>query len=378
MIYFDNAATTKYKPQEVIDAFFQYITEVGVSPGRGSYSLGVEASRLLYKSRMTLAKYFGLYEPNVIFTKNSTEAINLFFRGYLNQGDHVVISAYEHNAVLRPLEAMKQEGIVDYSVVKREDLDKAPAEIIKKYFRPSTKLLAYTLASNLTGRIVFDRNLFSLASEFGVKSFVDASQGAGKIRLDMIKDKIDYLAFTGHKDLKGLPGVGGLCSVKEISFNPLIQGGTGVLGHEKINPSVYPEGYEAGTLNMPAIWALKKAVEYTADNFNNCKEQEDILTKYLIEQLSQISGLTIYDKEFSRVSTVGFNLAGFSSNEIVKLLDKKGICTRGGIHCAILTHESLGTTDIGVVRVSLCESNTVDEIDILIETLKEIGERKCL
>lgn len=378
MIYLDNAATTKYKPQKVIEAFSQYITDVGVSPGRGSYSLGVEASRMLYKSRMTLAKYFGLSEPNVIFTKNSTEAINLFFRGFLNQGDHVVISPYEHNAVLRPLEAMKQEGIIEYSVIDRNDLDDAPEELVKKYFRPSTKILAFTLASNLTGRIIFNRNLFSLASERGVKNFLDASQGAGKIRVNMIDDKIDYLAFTGHKDLKGLPGVGGLCSIDEPTLKPLIQGGTGILGHEKVNPSVYPEGYEAGTLNMPAIWALKTAVDYTMDNFNKFYEHEEKITNYLIEQLDQISGLSIYDKAFKRVSTVGFNLAGFSSNEIVQLLDKKGICTRGGIHCAILTHEALGTTDIGVVRVSLCERNTVDEVDVLIETLKEIGERKCL
>lgn len=378
MIYFDNAATTKYKPQDVIDAFMYFVTEIGVSPGRGSYTLGIEASRMLYKSRMTVAKYFGLEEPNVIFTKNSTEAINLFFHGYLKKGDHVVISSYEHNAVLRPLEEMRQEGIIEYSIVDRNDLDESADCLIRKYFKSNTRLIAFTLASNLTGRIVFNKELFLAASEIGVESFVDASQGAGKIRLKMINDSIDYLAFTGHKDLRGLPGVGGLCSKKELAFKPLIQGGTGVFGHEKINPSIYPEEYEAGTLNMPAIWALKKAIEYTSECFEQSKEYEIKLTNYLVNHLKQIDGITIYDMEDNRVDTVGFNLEGFNSNEMVQLLDKKGICTRGGVHCAILAHEALGTTNIGIVRVSLCDKNTIEEIDFLIDTLREIGEKGCL
>ncbi len=375
MIYFDNAATTKNKPHEILDAFIYYVTEIGVSPGRGSYRLGIEASRMLYKSRMTVARYFGLDEPNVIFTKNSTEAINLFFRGYLKQGDHVVISSYEHNAVLRPLEMMRQEGIVEYSVVDREDIDEKPEYLIKKYIKSNTKLVAFTLASNLTGRIVFNKDLYKAVSELGVKSFVDASQGAGKIRLDMVNDNIDYLAFTGHKDLRGLPGVGGLCSREVLTFKPFVQGGTGVLGHEKTNPIMYPEGYEAGTLNMPAIWAFKNAIEYTEKNFISSKECETKLTSYLLEQLKDIEGIKIYDMENNRVGTVGFNLEGYSSNEIVRFLDKKSVCTRGGIHCAILAHEALGTTDIGVVRVSLSDTNTIEEIDVLIDSLKEIGEK---
>lgn len=375
MIYFDNAATTRIKPKEVIDAFFKYVTEIGVSPGRGSYSLGIEASRMLYKSRMTLAEYFGINEPNVVFTKNSTEAINLFFRGYLKKGDHVVISSYEHNAVLRPLEEMRIEGLIDYSVVDRDDLDKSTEYLLNKYIKNNTKLLAFTLASNLTGRIVFRRDLFCAASQMGIRCFVDASQGAGKIRLNMIRDSIDYLAFTGHKDLHGLPGVGGLCSREELSIKPLIQGGTGVLGHERINPSVYPEAYEAGTLNMPAIWALKEAVEYTAANFDETSKKEEKLTNYLIDGMSEIKALTVYDKECKRVSTVGFNREGYSSNEIVQLLDKVGICTRGGIHCAILAHETLGTTDTGAVRVSLSDANTVEEINVLLNTLKGIGDK---
>ncbi len=374
MIYFDNAATTRKKPQEVLDAFNFYVTEIGVSPGRGSYQLGIEASRMLYRTRANVALYFGLTEPNVVFSKNSTEAINLFLHGFLKKGSHVVISPYEHNAVLRPLETLKRAGVIDYTIIQRDDLLLKPDELVDKYVQSNTVLLMFTLASNLTGRILFHAELFKSARQKGIATFVDASQGAGKIRINMIEDSVDFLAFTGHKDLKGLPGVGGLCSTNALSFEPFIQGGTGILGHEKVNPSVFPEGYEAGTLNMPAIWALNAALEYTEKNFEKNKKHAREMTQYLISQLDSLSNVSVYDKDFDRVDTVGFNIAGFSSNEVVQFLDKNEICTRGGIHCAILTHEALGTTQTGVVRISLCEYNTREEIDKMISCLKEMGE----
>lgn len=371
MIYFDNAATTKYKPKVVLDAYNYYLCEVGVSPGRGSYSLGIQASRMLYQSRVALAKYFGLSESNTVFTKNSTEAINMFFRGFLKHGDHVIISPYEHNAVLRPLEELKREGVIDYSVISRSDLLLTPRQILDKYSKTNTVLVAVTLASNLTGRIILDPALLAEAKNRGFSTFVDASQGAGKIRINMITDHIDYVAFTGHKDLHGVPGVGGLCSINKLTFKPLIQGGTGILGHERVNPSVYPEGYEAGTLNMPAIWALKTAVEYLSVEFEKFAEQEDILLNYLIQKMNTLDNVILYDQEYRRIDTLGFNVAGMSSNEVVAYLDSCGICARGGIHCAILAHEALNTVKSGVVRISLSYNNSFEEIDKLVLALKK-------
>ncbi len=375
MIYFDNAATTKDKPQEVMDAFFYYLSEIGVSPGRGSYGLGIRASRMLYQTREIVAKYFGLFDPNVVFTKNATEAINLFFSGFLKKDYHVVISPYEHNAVLRPLHMFKEKGVIDYTVVSPEDLELPGVEFAEKYFKDNTKLMAMTLASNLTGRIVFSKEHYLVAKDKGITTFVDTSQGAGKIRLNMLEDGIDYIAFTGHKDFKGLPGVGGLCSRNQLVFEPLIQGGTGVHGHEKVNPAIYPDAYEAGTVNMPAIWAFGKAVEYSDREFDRCQKKERELVKYLIESLRYIPYVTIYDIDCDRVSTVGFNIRGYSSNEVVRILDKNDICVRGGIHCAIMAHETLGTIGTGVVRVSFCEKNTCNEIDELIRIIKTMGDR---
>ncbi len=373
MVYLDNAATTKYKPEEVYKAFEYYVREIGVSPGRGSYQLGIEASRMLYKTRRVVAKYFGIDEPNVIFTKNSTEAINMLFNGLLENGDHVIISCYEHNAVLRPLHTLKEKGIIDYSIISREDLLLPSEEVYKKYVKSNTVLFATTLASNLTGRVIYNPSLIRYMKVNGISTFVDSSQGAGKIQLSMSDEEIDYIAFTGHKDLLGLPGVGGLVCRQKPSWKPLIQGGTGVLGDSYVNPNVFPEAYEAGTLNMPAIWSLNASLEWLKQNAESMIEHEKELMDYLVTELDGIANITIYDREYDRVGAVGINIKDKKSNEIVQLLDDNDICTRGGIHCAILAHEALGTKEIGVVRISIGWMNKKEDIDALIEVLKRVG-----
>lgn len=374
MIYFDNAATTKYKPDEVYEAMNYYLQEIGVSPGRGSYTLGIEASRMLYKCRCTIGKYFGMSRPDkVVFTKNSTEAMNLFFRGFLKKGDHVIISCYEHNAVLRPIQHLKDLGIIEYSIIQREDLELSPEEIYNKYATEKTKLLAMTLASNLTGRIVFRDDVYKLFHEKGITTFVDSSQGAGKLTLDMKDQGIDFLAFTGHKDLLALPGVGGLCCESPDHFEPFVQGGTGIHGENYTNPDIFPEGYEAGTLNMPAIWSLHAAIEYINNNHEIIQSAEKELTQYLMKQLGTLKNVIVYDADSGRVSTCSINVKGLSSDKLVSLLDNNGICVRGGIHCAILAHDAIGTVSTGAVRISLSYRNTMQEVDGLINVLRNVG-----
>lgn len=377
VIYFDNAATTKYKPAKVIESFVDYVKNIGVSPGRGSYALGIEASRMLYKVRKKIGLYFGLNNStNVVFTKNSTEAINLFFYGYLRTGDHVIITCYEHNSILRPLQALKDKGIIDYSIINREDLMLPADKLLDKYCRENTKIIAMTLASNLTGRIIFNKDLFAEAEKRNIVTFLDSSQGAGKIPLSMEEDKIDYLAFTGHKDLMGLPGVGGLCCKEKDKISPLIQGGTGIWGNEYVNPKIFPEGLEAGTLNMPAIWALGSAINYISEHIDEHRIRERNLINQLLEQLRKIESVIVYDNEFERVSTIGINIKGYTSDEVVRYLDSNGVCVRGGMHCAILAHEALGTVTTGVIRISLCPSNTEAEIEEFIELIKNVGEKR--
>lgn len=373
MTYFDNAATTRTKPQEVYDAAFDYLKKIGVSPGRGSYQVGIEASRKLYHARCCVGRFFDLSEPDrTLFTKNATEAINLLIFGLLNDGDHVILSCFEHNAVLRPIEYMRRLGKISYSVVSRADLDLPPEELFLKYAKKKTKLICLTLASNLTGRIVFRDDLFVFFKNKGIHTFVDASQGGGKIRVSMQEQSIDYLAFTGHKDLLALPGVGGLCCENKELPRPLIQGGTGIHGEEYINPAVFPEGLEAGTLNMPAITSLKASLEYIEKNRTTINEKERRLLSILLTELDKIPYIIVYDRERMRVPTVCFNVLGIPSDQIVSYLDSREICVRGGIHCAILAHEAIDTVQTGAVRVSLNYNNSEEEIYRLVNVLKEL------
>lgn len=369
MIYFDNAATSRSKPDEVLEAFTYYVREIGTSPGRGSYSLGVQASRMLYQSRKTIADFFGTpITTNVVFTKNSTEAINLFFNGFLQQGDHVLISAYEHNAVLRPLHTLKERGYIDYSVLPESVFDNPEKELLK-YLKPNTKLAAITLASNLTGQIVFNNNFSAICKKNSINVFVDASQGGGKGLVNMESDHIDYLAFTGHKDLLALPGVGGLCSRKPLNIPPLIQGGTGIHGEQYINPNIYPDAYESGTLNMPAIWSLKTSIEYLKPRLSGINECEKKLSQQLLNGMLSLNNVIVYKPGRERVSTMCFNVEGMSSSDVVEALDKNQICVRGGLHCTVLGHETLGTVQTGAVRASLNFMNTENEIDVFLKIL---------
>lgn len=370
IIYFDNAATSRIKPDVVVEAYTNYLSNIGVSPGRGSYSLAIQASRMLYQSRKAIATYFGLKNTNVIFTKNSTEAMNLFFLGFLQNGDHVLISPFEHNSVLRPINTLKRKGVIDYTILPEAAI-KNPDEL-QEYITPAVKLIAITLASNLTGEIIYNKRIGELCHKNNIRVFVDASQGGGKGIVNMLDDNIDYLAFTGHKDLLGLPGVGGLCSVEKIAFSPLIQGGTGVHGESYSNPEIYPDAYESGTLNMPAIWALKTAVDYINRNMHDIVSKERELTDYLVKGLLSNDKVILYKPDAYRVPTLCFNIKEHDSSEIVSILDKNNICVRGGIHCAILAHENLGTVKTGAVRVSLNYTNTFEEINYFLSVIRGI------
>ena len=369
LIYFDNAATTRIKPDCVYEAYNFYVREIGVSPGRGAYSLGIEASRMLFQARRTVANFFGSYDPsNVVFTKNSTEALNLFIKGFLKMGDHVIISSFEHNAVLRPVHRLKELGIIDYSIVFPEGLEDVTK--LEEYIKPNTRLAIFTLASNLTGQIVFDSEKADYLKKRNIIVLLDSSQGAGKIDVNLTRDSVDVVAFTGHKDLFAMPGVGGLVFKKRMKLEPLIQGGTGIYGHYYSNPDIFPESYESGTLNMPSIWSLKAALDFLTEHKHTIKEKEKKLTDYLIKSLVNIPNITIYEANKTRVSTLCFNISDIPSNKIVEKLSKCNLCVRGGIHCAILAHNTIGTSETGAVRVSLNYMNSTEEIDYMCDVLK--------
>ena len=283
----------------------------------------------------------------------------------------MLISPFEHNAVLRPLHNLKEDGVINYTVLPEEVLY-AEAPCLDNYIGPNTKLLVLTLASNLTGQIVFSKRLVEVAHRHNLFVFVDASQGGGKGLVNISDDDIDAIAFTGHKDLYGLPGVGGLITAEPLKIAPLIQGGTGIHGDSYVNPGSYPDSYEAGTLNMPAIWSLKCAVEYIKEHLTEILEKESVLLEHLLDGLKSSKKIVLYKAEHKRVPTVCFNVKGFASSDVIKFLDQQGICVRGGIHCAILAHETIGTVETGAVRVSINSFNTKAEIDEFIQVIGEL------
>lgn len=376
-IYFDNAATTRVKPEGVYQAFAHYISEIGVSPGRGSHPLAIEASRMLYQVRKTVAGFFDCPQSShVIFTKNATEAANLFFRGYLQIGDHVLVSSHEHNAVLRPIEQLKREKRISYSIFPVPNCGVWDFEKLHNLVTPQTRVLALTLASNLTGEIFFSPELISFLKKHQIKLLLDASQGAGRLRPKMIDCGIDFLIFTGHKDLYGLPGTGGLCCLQVPEFDPLLQGGTGGDSATWINPDIIPEKYEAGTVNMPALWSLKAGCEYVEKHKREIEEKEKELYLYLCDGLRKIPGLILYGKTHDVINLpiILFNIDSRDCQEVATVLNKAGICSRSGLHCNILGHIDLGTHESGAIRVSLDYNNSPNEIDAFLRVIERIAK----
>ncbi|HCS73739.1 MAG TPA: cysteine desulfurase [Clostridiales bacterium] len=377
-IYFDNAATTRIKPDEVYQAFSYFVTNIGASPGRGSHPLAIEASRMLYQVRKTVANFFNCPSSSqVIFTKNATEAANLFFRGYLQPGDHVLISMHEHNAIFRPVEQLRRQGKISYSVYPAPYSGAAwDYGEIERLITSRTRILALSLASNLTGEVFFSPDIVSFLKKHGIKLLLDASQGAGRLRPNIAANGIDYLIFTGHKDLYGLPGTGGLCCLKPPEFEPLLQGGTGGDSSTWTNPDATPEKYEAGTANMPALWSLKAGCEYVKLNHAAISEKERVLYRYCYDNLRQIPRVKLYGtpKREANLPILLFNIDGMDCQELATELNQQRICIRSGLHCNILGHTSLGTEKTGAIRVSLDYNNKLEEIDTLLDIINRLAK----
>lgn len=376
VIYLDNAATTRSKPGEVYQAFLDYANNIGVSPGRGSHPLAIEASRMLYRVRKTVADFFDCPSSSqVIFTKNATEAANLFFRGYLDFGDHVLISSHEHNAILRPLEQMHRQGIISYSIYPVPQHGIWDFSEIVRLITPRTRILVLTLASNLTGEVFFTPGLIDFLKKYNIKIIMDASQGAGRLRPQMAASGIDFLIFTGHKDLYGLPGTGGICCLYPPKLVPLLQGGTGGDSSSWLNPDVIPEKYEAGTVNMPALCSLKAGCEYVVSNHAAISARENELYRHAYDCLRDIAKVILYGNpgKASSLPVLLFNIRDMDCQEVALKLNKHGICVRSGLHCNILGHTSLGTQQKGALRISIDYHNEIEDIDTMIAIIKQMS-----
>jgi cysteine desulfurase family protein len=375
--YLDNAATTYPKPEVVYQAMDRFAREIGGSPGRSGHHCSLEAGREVLKAREALARLFRVEDiSRIVFTKNATEALNLVLRGLLGRGGHAVITSLEHNSVWRPLAALSANGDASYSIVPCGRDGSLDIARVREAIQPETRLIACTHASNVVGNLLPVEEVAELAGERDIPVMVDAAQTAGRCRLHPEEMGIQYMAFTGHKELFGPQGTGGLYIAPGWEIEPLTFGGTGSRSESPEQPDFLPDRYESGTLNAQGLAGLGAGVEFLLEKgMDEIRRHEGELTLRLMEGLMALEGITIYGpvKWANRIGVVSFNLEGLTSSEVAsRLNDTYGICVRSGLHCAPLAHRTLDTLENGAVRASLSYMNTVEDVDYLLESLKKL------
>ena len=372
MIYLDNSATTYPKPQGVRQAVQRSFIEQGANPGRSGYGMCLSTTRAVYRVRQLAAEFFGAPGPEcVLFQPSCTQALNLVIKGFLKPGDHVVITDLEHNAVARPLEAIKARG-VSYSVVPVTPGDNdATLDAFRKALGPKTKLAVCTMASNVFGIRVPVERITALCHQYGMKVCVDAAQGAGLFPTHMEESGIDFLCCAGHKGLYGPMGTGLLLLREpEELLETLVEGGTGTQSRSLLQPEEAPERYESGTLNVPGILGLGAGIEFVRRRgVERICEEELQKLRYLHGRLSRMGHVVLYtpapQSSFSAPG-LSFNVGGVPSEQVGDFLAKGGIAVRCGLHCAPLAHKKMGTLETGTVRVSPSAFTRREDLDALV------------
>ena len=377
LIYLDNAATTLHKPPQVVEAVKNAILTAG-NAARGAHGASMQASRTVFETRQKLARLLGCPQAeHVVFTANSTMALNIAIQGILSPEDHAISTDLEHNSVLRPLYALQDQGMgLDF--VRADRQGNIRYEDFAPLFRSNTKAVVCTHASNLTGNMLDIARIAEIAHAHGALLIVDASQTAGTVPIDMTALGVDVLCFTGHKGLMGPQGTGGLCIRPGVDIRPLLRGGSGIHSFDRHQPEAYPTRLEAGTLNSHGIAGLDAAADYLLEvGVEAIHPKEQSLMRRFYKGVRHIDGVTVYG-DFSpsqRAAIVALNIRDYDSAEIADVLSADyGIATRPGAHCAPRMHEALGTVQQGAVRFSFSVFNTEEEIDAAIAAVAELAQ----
>ena len=371
MIYLDNAATTFPKPREVVEAVQRCIEKCGGNPGRGVHPLALAAADLVYSCRETLCDFFGAPAPErVLFTQNTTYALNLALKGLLRQGDHVLISELEHNATRRPLCRLASERAVTYDSFPVVGLtEDGILAAIRGKLRPDTRAVVCTHTSNVCSVSLPIAAIGALCHQHGLYFIVDAAQSAGVYPIHLSEMHIDALAIPGHKALYGIQGCGALLLNERIILDTLIEGGSGIHSLAEEMPADPPERYEAGTLPTPAIAGLEAGIRSLKGEMDAIALREAHLFSALRERLESLGGYHVY-APLHAGSTLLFNHNKLNATAIGQYLAEKGICVRTGLHCAPMAHRALHTPESGAVRVSFGRYNTLSDVDALWQALK--------
>ncbi len=375
MIYLDNPATSMKKPAVVIEAMYRNTANYSVNAGRGGHRASVMGARGIADAQEEMAGLFGITNPErIAFTQNATYALNMAIRGLLGRHDHAIITSMEHNSVLRPVHLS-----CSYTIVEANDRGEINPADIERAIRRNTKLVVTTHASNVCGTVMPVYNIGKICKKYRLPYLLDTAQTAGIIPIDVEEMNVAMLAFSGHKGLMGPLGTGGLYVREDVELAPLIVGGTGTESKNKNQPRSMPDMLHSGTMNTPAIMALKEAVKYVQSiGVEAIGEKERKLAEYLIGGLMNIDGVTVYGLlHGNRNGTVCFNIWDMDSQEVANILnDDFGIATRGGYHCSYIAHQTLGTQKTGAVRAGFGWFSSKSDADALLFAVNKIARSR--
>ena len=383
MIYLDNPATSWPKPPQVREAMNRFVEEVGANPGRSGHSLSIEAARIVYEARESLSVLFHVKDSSrIVFTLNATESINLALKGLLKYKDHVITSSMEHNSVMRPLRDLEKRGI-ELSIIPCSNEGMLDPKEVERKIRSNTRMVVLNHASNVTGTLLPVKEVGFIVRKHNLLFLVDAAQTVGAYPIDVEKDGIDLLAFTGHKSLYGPQGTGGLVigeRINEKEMIPLKQGGTGSRSEFEEQPDFLPDRFESGTPNGVGIAGLLAGVQFVLEKGVELIRQDEMtLTQKLIEGLKEIPQVKLYGpkNQNDRIATLSFNFPRCSPSNGASRLEKEfDILCRPGLHCAPAAHHTIGTFPEGTIRFGLGAFNTEEEIETAMRAVSLIAQER--
>lgn len=375
MIYLDNAATSFPKPRTVSSEVYNCINSYCGNPGRGTYSLSLKAAEKVYECRELVAKLLGCNcAENIIFTLNTTHAINMLLKGFLHKGDHIIISDMEHNSVYRPIYNLFQKGIIEYDIFHTNgNSHQSICSSILKLIKENTKMIMCIHSSNVCSMTMPLKDIANLCHKQNILFAVDAAQSAGHYDIDMLNQNIDAICIPGHKGLLGPQGCGILALNSKIMLETLVEGGNGVNSLDLNMPDFSPERYESGTMAVPAISGLYEGIKAIQQiGLFNIRMHSQMLFKSTYDMLSSIKGVKIYSPE-NVGNVLLFNVCDIPADLVAQKLSNYDICVRSGFHCSPLAHKTLQTPYYGAVRVSFGIYNTISDIEQLWHIVKEIS-----
>lgn len=377
-IYFDNGSTSWPKAPGVAEAMADLLKNGAFNINRGNYAGAYEVESIVLDTREQLTGLFhGTDSRYAIFTPGITYSLNYFIKGFLKPKDHVLVSGLEHNAVMRPLEQMRECG-VSYDIVPVDEEGNLCPEQLEALVKPNTKAVVVTHASNVCGTIVPIREIGDICRRKGLFFVVDTAQSAGTIPVDMQEYGIDFLAFTGHKGLLGPQGIGGFLISERLNeqMSAYIAGGTGSQSDSLLMPQNLPDKYESGTMNLPGIIGLHAALDFLEKTgIDVIHERKMCLTEYFLGKVQDIPEVRIVGRRDvkNRVAVVSLDfLTVDNAIAAFELEQEWKVMTRVGLHCAPAAHKSLNTFPQGTVRFAFSASNTFEEIDCCVEGIKRV------